>query len=354
MVPNMATFRSIVCPVDFSEHSVQALRLAVGLAGRDGARLTVLTVNEPFLVEAAAAAQYGSDYVAHEAAKEMRAVFESLIPSVKSWAPPPHVVVRTGTIDREILECAAGENADLIVMGTHGLGGYRKMFFGSVTERVLRGSSIPVLAVPLTERRIVVFSERVPLFNVPGILVPVDLSPSSDRQIRLAAELARGFGTSLLAVHVVAEVRAYAGVHDAVKAHERTRLRQARERLARLADAASGGVLVETRVTYGHPADEIARVAIEQEIGLIVMGLTGDGASGSCPGSVAYRVLTMAPAPVFALPLQEGVSGREELSRAKEGLPNLLRVEAAPCGPDSAHFIRGREIEDATVCQAER
>jgi Universal stress protein family len=56
----MRIFRSIVCPVDFSEHSVQALRLAVGLAGRDQARLTVLTVNEPLLVEAAAAARMRS------------------------------------------------------------------------------------------------------------------------------------------------------------------------------------------------------------------------------------------------------------------------------------------------------
>jgi nucleotide-binding universal stress UspA family protein len=143
---------------------------------------------------------------------------------------------------------------------------------------------------------------------VPGILVPIDFSPSSKRQIRAAAELGRGFGTSLLVVHVVVEVRAHGGLHDAIKAHERLRLREARERLARMACATSGGVLVETRVAYGHPADEIARIAIEQEIGLIVMGLTGDGASGSCPGSVAYRVLTMAPAPVLALAINEEIT----------------------------------------------
>ena len=41
------SFRSILCPVDFSEHSIEALRFAIGLAGRDQAHLTVLTVNEP-------------------------------------------------------------------------------------------------------------------------------------------------------------------------------------------------------------------------------------------------------------------------------------------------------------------
>ena len=314
----MVTFRSVVCPVDFSEHSVQALRLAAGLAGRDQARLTVMTVNEPLLAEAAAAAQLGSEYLAHEAAKEVQSLLQSLIPKGSSWAPKPDIVVRTGKPEGEILRCAAEQQADLIVMGTHGLGGYRKMFFGSVTERVLRRSSVPVLAVPLTDRRTVVFSDRGPIFNVPGILVPIDLSRSSDRQLRVAAELGRGFGTSLLVVHVVAEVRAHGGLHDAVKAHERVRIDEARERLARLTSENSGHIVFETRVAYGHPADEIARIAIEQGVGLIVMGLTGDGASGSCPGSVAYRVLTMAPTPVLALALKETANTPEETGQARE------------------------------------
>jgi nucleotide-binding universal stress UspA family protein len=90
------------------------------------------------------------------------------------------------------------------------------------------------------------------------------------------------------------------------------RIKEAGERLTRLARANNGGVVVETRVASGHPADEIARIAIEREVGLIVMGLTGDGASGSCPGSVAYRVLTMAPAPVLALALEATTNAPEE------------------------------------------
>lgn len=325
----MATFRSIVCPVDFSEHSVQALRLAMGLAGRERAGLTILTVNEPFLVEAAAAAHYKPEYLAQEAAKEVQGLFGSLVPGGATWVPTPQILARAGRVEAEVLRCAAEQKADLIVMGTHGLGGYRKMFFGSVTERVLRRTTIPVLAVPLAEHRIVVFSDRGPLFNVPGILVPVDLSSSSEGQLRAAAELGRGFGTSLVAIHVVAEARAHGGLHDAVKAHERMRIEEARERLARLADATAGDIVIETRVAYGHPADEIARVAIEQHVGLIVMGLTGDGASGSRPGSVAYRVLTMAPAPVLALALDATAIRHEETGQTSEaGEDKLQRVPA--------------------------
>jgi nucleotide-binding universal stress UspA family protein len=144
--------------------------------------------------------------------------------------------------------------------------------------------------------------------------VPVDLGGGSDRLIHMAAELARGFGTSLLVVHVIPEVqvRAHGGLHDAVKAHERARLREARERLRQLACANSGGIAVETHVAYGRAADEIGRVAIEQEVGAIVMGLTGEEASGSCPGSVAYRVLTMAPVPILALPLKKAALTEDE------------------------------------------
>jgi nucleotide-binding universal stress UspA family protein len=324
----MATFQSIVCPVDFSEHSVQALRLAVGIAGRDQARLTVLTVNDPFLVEAAAAAQYGPEYLGDEATKELRGLFQSLIPHATSWAPAPHIVVHTGKAEVEILECAAVEKADLIVMGTHGLSGYRKMFFGSVTERVLRRAAVPVLIVPLTDRRVVVFSDEGPLFHIPGVLVAVDLGPGSDRLIRAAAEVARGFGTSLIIVHVVAEVRPHGGLHAALKAHELVRLKEARDRLRQLASANRGGIGAETLVAYGYAADEIARVAIERNVGAIMIGLTGEGASGSRPGSVAYRVLTMAPAPVLALPLDYEQLGRTteeiEAEQPEKTFPHLV------------------------------
>ena len=257
----MAPFRSILCPVDFSEHSVQALRLAVGLAGRDQARLTVLTVNDPLLVDAAAV-QYGPDYVGQEAEKALRGLFHSLVPLLPGWVPGPQFVVRTGIPDAEILACATEHQGDLIVMGTHGLGGYRKIFFGSVTERVLRKSPLPVFAVPLTAQPLVVFSDRAPIFNLAGVMAPVDFGPDSERQIRVAAEVAHDFATSLLLVHVVAQTRAHGGLHDLVTAHERTRLKEARERLMRFAQDTRWGIAMDAHVAYGRPADEITRIAI--------------------------------------------------------------------------------------------
>jgi nucleotide-binding universal stress UspA family protein len=53
-----------------------------------------------------------------------------------------------GNVPETILKTAGEKEADLIVMGTHGLTGWRRLIFGSVTERVLRSAPCPVLAVP--------------------------------------------------------------------------------------------------------------------------------------------------------------------------------------------------------------
>jgi nucleotide-binding universal stress UspA family protein len=293
------TFRSILCPIDFSEHSIEALRFAIGLAGRDQAHLTVLTVNERLMVEAAAA-KCGEKYLERETEREQTHHVLQLMPGA-DWAPVPHNAVRAGKPHTEILECAAEEQADLIVMGTHGLSGYRRLFFGSVTERVLRDSPIPVLVVPLLAPHVVVFTNRGPVFHIGHVLAPVDFGPSSHDHVGLAEDVAASFGALLLLVHVLRELRGPARLRLVLQGNGRERTDEARERLFQLASTRSPGA-VETCVVSGDPADEIAEVAAQHGVGLIVMGLSGAGASDTRPGSVAYRVLTMSPVPVLALP----------------------------------------------------
>lgn len=308
------SFRSILCPVDFSEHSIEALRFAIGLAGRDQALLTVLTINDPQLVEAAAA-KCGAAYLERETDRNLTNLVLQLMPGTADWAPVPHSAVRTGKPHTEILECAAEERADLIVMGTHGLGGYRRMFFGSVTEQVLRHSPIPVLAIPLLAPHVVVFTDRWPVFHIGQVLAPVDFGPSTHYHVRQAQRVATRFGASLLLLHVLRELRGPAGLRFALQGHERERTEEARERLFQLASTRNPAD-VETCVVFGKPADEIAEVAARHAVGLIVMGLSGEGARESRLGPVAYRVLTMTPVPVLALPLTQKVEVEHLAKRA--------------------------------------
>lgn len=139
--------RTVLCPVDFSELSASVLRSAAALADRLGARLTVVHVNDPLLVNAAVAA-YNMDLLGEQTRADLREFVASTILGVGGEAPEPTIVVVAGKPAREILNVARRERADLIVMGTHGLSRLRTVFFGSTTARVLRHTHVPVLALP--------------------------------------------------------------------------------------------------------------------------------------------------------------------------------------------------------------
>ena len=140
-------FSAIVCPVDFSDYSLRALRYATVLAGRFGGRVTILHVANPLLLQAAAAA-YDVAAMNSDTEVELRALADAVTSEAGAVTPEIRTVARVGDPATEIISCSKTEGADLIVMGTHGRSGYRRMFFGSVTEQVLRRSSVPVLAVP--------------------------------------------------------------------------------------------------------------------------------------------------------------------------------------------------------------
>jgi nucleotide-binding universal stress UspA family protein len=140
-------FSSILCPVDFSDHSERALRKAIDLAEYTGATLTILTVVDPFL-DAASFAAGNKEALTNQTQAEL----QSLLARIAAEGPltrPPAVAIAVGHAAEEILRHARDSRADLIVMGTQGLTGARRLVFGSTTDRVLRESETPVLAVPV-------------------------------------------------------------------------------------------------------------------------------------------------------------------------------------------------------------
>lgn len=144
-------FNEILVPIDFSEHASAALRLAVKLARDGGGRLTLLHVG---LAPGMAQYDLGNYGVAipealvrlHEdAAKEQKHALERLARVEVPEDIPWRTVSREGFLPDEIIAQAKEGGHDLIVMGTHGRTGLQRAFLGSVTERVLRSSDVPVL-----------------------------------------------------------------------------------------------------------------------------------------------------------------------------------------------------------------
>jgi nucleotide-binding universal stress UspA family protein len=140
-------FKAILCPVDFSEHSERALGVATDLAALTSGHLTIVTVVDE-LLDAASQASGTHDTLTAQTQQEIK----DLLARFAAHHDRPRecfaIAVVVGEPAEEILKQADECAADLIVMGTQGVGAVERFVFGSTAERVLRESRIPVLAVP--------------------------------------------------------------------------------------------------------------------------------------------------------------------------------------------------------------
>jgi nucleotide-binding universal stress UspA family protein len=288
---------SILCPVDFSEPSRGALRYAMAIAVRFGARMTILTVNDPLLV---AAADMSGD--AGRLAADARAELEKFVlDTLPTTLPGTSVefMVTEGAAAAEILRLSRDGGAALIVMGSHGATGIRKLFFGSTTERVLRETSVPVLVTPAADPGPARFEEAVT--RVRRVLVPVDLSDALEGQVRAASRLGEAIGAGLLLVHVIEPVRAIVPGRQYAASVDSERRGRAEQRLNELVDTLPPALHTEALVVFGDPAEEIAKVAHDRGAGLIVIGLHASALLGPRMGSVTYRVISIVQAQALVL-----------------------------------------------------
>lgn len=144
----MPDIRRILAPTDFSKGSGVALRYARDLAHRLGAELHVVHVYQvPVYAMPDGAMVAGPDYVTQVST----AAQQGLEAEMKELAGGPVSVtshLADGSPHVEISRMAEKLGCDLIVMGTHGRTGLKHLLIGSVAERVVRSSPVPVLTVP--------------------------------------------------------------------------------------------------------------------------------------------------------------------------------------------------------------
>lgn len=293
----MMTFRSILCPIDFSSHSREALQHAVAIAKRVGGRVAVMFVEDPLLT-AAMGGSSASKFVARTRIELERFVTRSIAPLRPVQNEIAHVVA-TGNPANEILRAARRFRSDLIVIGTQGLSGFRKLFFGSTTEQVLRQVDIPVLAIPPSKRS---RSKGAHPMTIGKVIAPLDLTGEWQSDAMRAAKVAAAFGAELLLVHVLTPIQAPPWLGSVARGTDRQRVERARTALDRIATRLSSDLEISCRVVTGNPADEIAKLS-KGATSLAVMSLREDsGVWGARRGSIAYRVLTHSSTPVLALP----------------------------------------------------
>ncbi len=145
--PTDATFKQILCPVDFSQSALQAFGFALDLARQAGGSVTVLHAIEWLADEARAHAHFNVQEYRQHLAEDAHARLQALLAEQPRTGCDAKDVVVTGRAYREILETAAALEADLIVMGAQGRGGVGLTLFGSTTQQVVRAATCPVLTV---------------------------------------------------------------------------------------------------------------------------------------------------------------------------------------------------------------
>ena len=144
----MVAFKEIVMPTDFSEHSLRAVDYGVEIAERFSSHLTLIYVIEP-LLQAADLTWTTVDF--EELNKAHKKTAENKLAQIDeervSKESPCDTAILFGKPFVEILKFAREENADLIVMATHGRGAISHLLMGSTAEKVVRKASCPVLTV---------------------------------------------------------------------------------------------------------------------------------------------------------------------------------------------------------------
>jgi nucleotide-binding universal stress UspA family protein len=270
----MLPFKQILCPVDFSGLSALALRYAELMAGRSGGLVTAVhatTFEAPAYFSQSRLQELERQF--HEAQEEAHQALEKFANGNRG--------VQTLVVDARpvaaILWTAERVGADLIVMGTHGRSGFERYRMGSVAERILHESTVPVLTVRETPGR------EEPAIR--KVLCPVNDSAAARKALDLAAEVASAFGAALVVAHVEEEGA------------------QKREELCRtVPDEVRGKCQVEEILRQGNPAEEIVRLAGEQNADLLVMGAQHKAfADTTVIGTTTARAVRHAPCPVLTI-----------------------------------------------------
>jgi nucleotide-binding universal stress UspA family protein len=141
------TFKKILCPIDFSDGAQEAMRIATQLAKETSAELVLIHVwQPPFSYAPEAALSPDLSEVVHQNAEQnlakKRAEAEALC-----GARVGAILLMGTPWDRIVETTKKDQSFDLLVIGTHGRTGLKRVLLGSVSEQVVRHASCPVLVV---------------------------------------------------------------------------------------------------------------------------------------------------------------------------------------------------------------
>ncbi|MFO7890945.1 MAG: universal stress protein [bacterium] len=288
-------FKHILVPVDFSDFSDKAAEYALFLAEQFCARVTLLHVMILFKTDVKEKEHLESyeEFVQGIEEEYVKQLKENCENGKKRGVKVDSILKRGISEADAILDHSINGDYDLIVMGTHGRTGIKRWMAGSVTEKVVHHSPLPVVTV----------HKDIKKFSIQNILIPDDFSGFSKKAVEQGKSLAEDFKARCTFLHSVMQrehemyynissksiLEANPQLGETIKDNlaERTGIKQ---------DKADYVVL------EGKPFKTIVQYAGENEIDLIVMATRGLGAlAHMLMGSNAERVVRISPCPVLTV-----------------------------------------------------
>ncbi|MGD2087788.1 MAG: universal stress protein [Candidatus Aminicenantes bacterium] len=289
------SFKKILVPVDFSEFSDKAAEYALFLAEKYRAKITLLHVIILFQEDFDEEEQLKMyEQTIQKKEKERETQMKSHRKTAKKRGVEVNSVLLRGfSTPNSILDYISDKDFDLVVMGTHGHSGFRKLLLGSVTEKVVQESPIPVLTIHKDYNKI----------EIKEILVPMDLSEFSSITINQGKTLAQEFNATLEFLHVVEEEAHPEFYNISFEPILKENPRLADHIIENMIKAAG---IPKDKAAYavkeGKVYKEIKKYADYNQIDLIVMGSHGRGElEDFLLGSNSERVLRIASCPVLTV-----------------------------------------------------
>lgn len=301
-----AIFRHILAAMDFSPISQRALLHAASLAKLSDARLSVLHVQPADWPYEMLENQPEIDLERIDAYQKLQKLIEALGTEQKVES----ILVKHGPIARAILSGAVDAGADLIVVGTHGRGGFSKFALGSVAEELLRIAHCPVMTVgPKAD------PELLKTAGFHTILFATDFGAGSVEALPLALKLARTYDAKLILVHMIppmpatsASLSAYAPANAAADELQEWEGASRKRALRRLRECLPQDAALKREPEYvvgtEFLAEGILTAAAKFKADLIVMGANRAGSArvaAHVPWTAVHEVLTNTSCPVLTV-----------------------------------------------------
>ncbi len=294
----------ILLPTDFSPYAQNAAKYALAIARKYRCIVDILYVDENFSrSDASLKKQDLSDQADTHVLTQLEDKLNELVGDFKSYGLEVRSTILQGKAWTRIIEQAEKKRCGLTVIASHGRTGLDRFVFGSVAERVVRHSSVPVLTVKYPEKECLDSTLELAIRHV---LVPTDFSRQAENALAYAVSLCREFSAKLSLVHVVELPMVMPEfMPDASSALGADMTEYARQLLERAKDSVVG-VPIETHLRTGVAYREICALVEESDVDLIVIPKhSGGSLIHVLFGSVAEKVVRRAPCPVITLPVAE-------------------------------------------------